>query len=107
MWEITGGSAITGDDSQSAILREIKEELGIDVNPEYGRLLKSYKIEEDRSFFADIWFFKHNVDLSQVVCQPEEVTEAKLASKDEIMDMVNEGTFAINWFVQECLESLK
>src|SRR6056297_2451515 len=101
MWEITGGSAITGDDSERAILREIKEELGIDVDPEKGRLLKSFKIEDERSFFADIWYFEHEVDLSQVVCQPEEVTEAKLASKDEIMDMVDEGTFAINWFVLE------
>ncbi|MFP4462207.1 MAG: NUDIX hydrolase [Thermotogota bacterium] len=106
MWEITGGSAVTGDDSETAILREIKEELGIDVDPEKGRLLKSFKIDDDRSFFADIWYFEHDVDLSQVVCQPEEVTEAKLASKDEMMKMVNDGVFAMNWFVLECLENL-
>ncbi|MEA1883305.1 MAG: NUDIX domain-containing protein [Thermotogota bacterium] len=106
MWEITGGSAVTGDDSERAIFREIKEELGIDVDPEKGRLLKSFKIDDERSFFADIWYFDHDVDLSQVVCQPEEVTEAKLASKDEILGMVDDGTFAMNWFVLECLESL-
>jgi len=105
-WEITGGSAVTGDDSLTAVLREIKEELGIDVDPEKGHLLKSFKIDDDRSFFADIWYFEHDVDLSQVVCQPGEVTEAKLALKDEMMKMINNGVFAMNWFVLECLESL-
>jgi isopentenyldiphosphate isomerase len=85
----------------------LKEELGIDVDPEKRRLLKSFKIVDDRCFFADIWSFEHDVDLSQVACQPEEVTKAKLVSKDEILEMVNEGTFAMNWFVLECLESLK
>ena len=107
MWEITGGSAVTGDDSEMAILREIKEELGIDVDPEKGHLLKSFKIDDDRSFFADIWTFEHDVDLSRVVCQPEEVTEAKLATKEEILMMVDEGIFAMNWFVMACLESLE
>jgi len=106
MWEFTGGSAITGDDSLMAVLREIKEELGIDVDPEKGRLLNSYKIDDERSFFADLWTFEHDVDMSQVVCQPDEVTEAMLASKDDIQKMIDEGTFAMNWFVLECFKGL-
>lgn len=31
MWETTGGSAVAGDDSLTAALRETKEELGIDL----------------------------------------------------------------------------
>ena len=37
-WETTGGSALAGDDSLTAALRETKEELGIDLDPQKGVL---------------------------------------------------------------------
>lgn len=42
MWETTGGSAIAGEDSRAAALRETSEELGITLIPENGQLFKSY-----------------------------------------------------------------
>lgn len=76
------------------------------MEPTRGRLLNSYKIDDDRSFFADLWYFEHDVDMSQIVCQPEEVTQAMLASKDDIQKMIDEGNFAMNWFVMACFKDL-
>ncbi|HOO34062.1 MAG TPA: NUDIX domain-containing protein [Thermotogota bacterium] len=99
MWEITGGSAITGDDSMKAVLREIKEEVGLTVDPSRGKIIGSVRVDDNRSYFADVWLFDHDVNLSEIVCQPEEVSEAKIATKDEILKMTEEGSFIMNPFV--------
>jgi isopentenyldiphosphate isomerase len=36
LWECTGGAAIAGEDSLTAALREVKEELGLTLNPSNG-----------------------------------------------------------------------
>ena len=38
MWESTGGSALAGDDSLSAAIREVKEETGLDLDPSCGKM---------------------------------------------------------------------
>lgn len=106
MWEITGGSAITGDDSEMAVLREIKEEVGLTVDPANGILLDSVRVDDDRSYFADVWLFTHDVNMEEVICQPEEVSEAKIASKEEILTMIEEGTFIMNPFVLKQFQQL-
>ncbi len=105
-WEVTGGSAIAGDDSLKAIKREVKEELGIDMIGE-GKLLKNTKYEGDFSHFADIWLFEQEIDMKHVICQPEEVSEAKLATKEEIKRLIEEDLFMTgNPSVIACLEEL-
>lgn len=105
-WEITGGSAIAGDDSLKAIKREVKEELGIDMIGE-GKLLKSTKYEGEFSHFADIWLFEQEIDMKHVICQTEEVSEAKLATKEDIKMLIEEGLFMTgNPSVIACLEKL-
>jgi 8-oxo-dGTP diphosphatase len=42
MWEMVGGSAIMGDDSISAAVREVKEEIGLDLKRENGRCMLYY-----------------------------------------------------------------
>lgn len=103
-WEVTGGSAITGEDSFSAIVREVKEELGIDIKGK-GKILKSTVHRGERPYFADIWIFEQDVDIENVICQPEEVSQARFATKDEIYRLINEGKFMIgNHSVINCLE---
>lgn len=89
MWECTGGSALAGESSLSAALRELKEETGLNVSPENGRCVLSYKRSD---YFADIWLFKQNFDLKDVVFQPNETCGAMCATKDTILQMNKEGT---------------
>ena len=42
MWETTGGVVMSGEDSLSAALREVREELGIELSAENGRIVKRY-----------------------------------------------------------------
>ena len=103
-WEVTGGSAIAGDDSLSAIVREVKEELGIGIKSK-GKILKSTVHKGESSYFADIWIFEQDVDIEKVICQPEEVSEARFATKDEIYRLIDEGKFMVgNYSIIDCLE---
>jgi len=105
-WEVTGGSAVVGDDSYSAVLREVKEELGIDLKSS-GKLIKSMKFDGECSHFSDVWLFEEDIDMDQVICQPEEVSDAKLASKEDIKTLIEEKLFMNgNQSVLECLEMM-
>ncbi|MES2765057.1 MAG: NUDIX domain-containing protein [Bacteroidota bacterium] len=94
MWDITGGSAILGDDSLQAALREVKEEIGIELSAHQGECFKSY-ISQNADFpqFTDVWLFMADFDISEVVCQPEVVAEAKWAASEEILLMIKRGEF--------------
>ena len=39
LWECVGGSVLKGEDSLTAALREVKEEIGLDLSQSSGRLL--------------------------------------------------------------------
>lgn len=98
MWECTGGSALTGDDSITAAIREVKEETGLTVLPENGRCVMSLRREDS---FVDIWLFKQDFDINDVVYQPNETCGAKYATMDEILAMNKAGTFVPFSYLEE------
>ena len=97
MWECTGGSAVAGDDSLTTALKEVREEMGITLEPQNGQLFKQYKhaheVDVGAGAFVNIWLFRQDVDLSDVVLQPGETCDAMLAGKDKISRMIEDGTF--------------
>lgn len=96
MWETTGGAAISGEDSLSAALRETKEELGVTLYPENGRVLKSYTYPHssgDGAAYIDVWLFRQNIDIETVVLQKEETCDVKWASKEQIKQMMDQNIF--------------
>ena len=91
MWDITcGGSAIAGESSQTAVHRELFEEMGIDID--FSDIRPALTIHFDHGF-DDIYTVNQDIELSDIVLQPEEVAEAKWASKNEILDMIKKGVF--------------
>ena len=96
MWETTGGAAISGEDSLSAALRETKEELGVTLYPENGRVLKSYTYPHssgDGAAYIEVWLFRQNIDIETVVLQKEETCDVKRASKEQIKQMMDQNIF--------------
>lgn len=90
MWETTGGSALAGDDSLTAALREVKEETGLTLRPERGRLILTCKRE---NYFGDYWLFRQDFDLDEVVLQEGETCDKMCADEETIRRMHEEGTF--------------
>lgn len=91
MWEFTGGSALTGDDSLTSALREMREETGIELAPRNGRIVAREQAWSDA--FGDLWLFRQNFDLDRIVLQENETTAARAATRQEILRMIDEGEF--------------
>ena len=88
LWECTGGAAVAGDDSLSAALRELREETGLIARPENGQRLFRFAHPDG---FSDVWLFKQDFNLDDVVFQPGETCGAQCASPERILEMQSEG----------------
>jgi len=96
MWECTGGNAVAGDDSLTTALKEVKEELGVILDPQNGRMIQHHLRcgTVECCGLVDVWLFQQNVDISTVLLSPDETCNAMWASLDEINRMIDEKTFA-------------
>ncbi len=95
MWETTVGSVIVGEDSLKAAIREVKEETGVELSPINGKFLFRIKRQQhDFADFVDIWLFNEEVDITEVIYQPQEVCGAKWVTTSEIKAMIKSGEFA-------------
>lgn len=91
LWDITvGGSATAGEDSQTAIMRELQEELGLTLDLNGVRPHLSVQFDQG---FDDMYLIKKDVDLSTLTLEYEEVEEIKWATLDEILSMMDTGAF--------------
>ena len=91
MWDVTvGGSAISGDTSQSAAEREVYEEIGYKLSLDGIRPALTINFEDG---FDDMYLIKKDIEISDLYLQYEEVKAVKLASKEEILKMIDEETF--------------
>jgi len=87
-WDFPAGSALSGETSLEAVKREVREEVGLDLQDKNEQFVKSFRDENPWPQFADLWLFEQAMDESQIVCDPEEVTEARFVKPDQITDFV-------------------
>lgn len=108
-WECTGGCAKAGEDSRTAVLREVKEELGITLDPAAGKLFKRYKRKYPAGAKAicDVWVFRQNVSSEELVLQKDEVSEVRIIPAEELLSMQNRGVFKKRYlYIEDMLESV-
>lgn len=91
-WVVPGGHVNHGKPIKN-IVRECKEELGIDINPSKLKYVDTIR-KEYRLF--KIFFLKEDIDINSVITQKEEVKCAKYFSLEEISDMIENGRFREN-----------
>lgn len=94
MWECTGGSVVQGETSLQGALREAREEMGVALEAEKGRVLFSEVRDwvDGKRFgdIVDVWLFEYEgeADLSAA---DGEVRAVKWADKQEIAAMFESG----------------
>ena len=104
LWEITGGSALAGDDSLAAALREVEEETGISLHPQNGQNVIQYTRTDSHK---DIWLFRQEFCLSDVVLQAGETCDKRAATLAEVEELYRNGQFVPIPYMKEILTLMK
>lgn len=95
-WEVSGGAAQAGEDSEDAVRREILEETGIDVSDADGGYVFSYKREnpgEGDNYIVDIYRYSKDITEDEVRLQEAETLGFCFATADEIRAIADKGIF--------------
>lgn len=95
-WEVSGGAAQAGEESEEAVMREIREETGLDVSGADGGYVFTYHREnpgEGDNYFVDIYRYVMDFDESDLHLQEAETLGYRLASPEEIKALADEGIF--------------
>jgi len=92
LWECTAGSVQAGESSLQAIVREVQEEIGIDVDFS-GQPITCYA--ENAELF-DIWTARIDCALDDLVLQTEEVDAAVFASLADIERLIACGSATLS-----------
>jgi 8-oxo-dGTP pyrophosphatase MutT (NUDIX family) len=105
-WETTGGSAVAGEDSLTAALRESKEELGLELDPNKGTLFHRVKRHGDggHTWFQDAWVFECDCPIESICFQEEETCDAMWATAGKIREMMESGEFLSDPYFNEMVE---
>lgn len=95
-WEVPGGAVKAGENSRTAVIREVFEETGLDISSCIGELALTYKRvnpSEGDNYFVDCYLFNFAFNFNDVHLQKEEALEFKLATLDEIKSLAQQGVF--------------
>lgn len=103
MWESTGGSALAGDDSLSAALREVQEETGLTADPACGQLMLTHWGENE---FIDVWLFRQDFRLEDVVLQEGETCDRMYAGPEQIRQLQQAGQFVPYGYFEQLMEMI-
>ena len=97
VWSVTGGHVLEGENNEDAIIREIKEELNLNIEKEKVIFVTTYKKKKVKNDVINNKFFSiYNVEISEdqfskIKIQKEELEDIKLFSIDEIESIMNSG----------------
>lgn len=95
-WEVSGGAALAGEESEDAVKREVLEETGLDVSNAEGGYMFSYHREnpgKGDNYFVDIYRFVMDFDEKDVKIQTAEALDFKIATHEEIKELAAQGIF--------------
>lgn len=87
-WENSGGAAQAGEDSITAICRELWEETGIRAAAEEFEFLRTVW---DRNTFFDHYCLRCRVPVEQIVLLPGETDDVKWVTFEEVHQMIEAG----------------
>lgn len=95
MWDVTvGGHVDSGEFGRQALIRETKEELGIEISDEDIKyLVGSTSINEQgdiiNKHYNECYLITKNINVSNVVIQKEEVSDVKYFSREELIKRID------------------
>lgn len=95
-WEVPGGGVCAGETTRDAAVREVAEEVGLDLTRGALELVGSYRNDDAGhrdNYFADIYRAVLDFCEADVRLRTREATEFALASWDEVCELGRQGRF--------------
>ena len=90
LWEFAGGGTLAGETTTQSAVRELKEETGIQSQESELQLFATY---QHKNYFLDLFLVNKDVQISDIVLQPGETIDAKWASEETILQMIDNEEF--------------
>lgn len=103
-WEVPGGGVRAGESSRDAVLREVSEETGLNLDQAAATLLFTYERinpEEKNNYFVDVYEVLTDFDEDDVRYQKSEITEYEIADLETIQKYGSENIFMHYPSIQE------
>ena len=95
MWETVGGSVLAGETSLEGALREAKEEVGIDLSPDSGKVVctKVRNVIQGKAChdILDVWLFHHDSEISLENAVTDEVAQVQWMTPAQIHELFGSG----------------
>lgn len=107
-WEVTGGGVLAGETSADAVLREVREEVGLDVSDQPLVPVHAYRnvdLERGDNYIVDIYHFHLDVDEGDVTLQDSEAVACQFATWEEIEAYADQGVFLHFSRLRQALEA--
>lgn len=105
LWEVCYGHVSSKEEPQDSMLRELQEEIGLEVKKEDLQFLRIEKIQEHNEnhtrfhyAFSYIFLIRTDKKITDYVLQEDEVSDVKYVKIEEIRDMYisNDKNLALN-----------
>ena len=106
-WECVGGSVLKGEDSLTGALRETKEEVGLTLEPNDGKIVRSTvgRVVNRVKFsdIVDVWLFRYDGPVSLEMATTKEVDQIVWLDKGQIKELFDNGDFVdtLGYFFEE------
>ena len=71
-------------------MREVREELGIILNPFKAEMIYQIRRKDVQDFY-DVWLFHADIDISEIDVQETEVVGVQWVNRDVLFDMLHSG----------------
>lgn len=89
-WALCAGHVDAGESLESAALRELKEEVGINITTSDLKPFaeREFTIRDSNSHITYFYYTKSNLNAKDFIIQKEELSEVKWFNIDEVIDMI-------------------
>ncbi len=109
-WETHMGHALAGESSFECALREMREELRVDLSQE--DFVKIYRwVEKDAQMLTDLYFVRANLDENSLTLQKNEVIGVQWVAKREMLDFVRAMDYrpecykaVVAQYIEDCIQ---
>ena len=102
-WIGVGGHFEDFESPEECLLREVKEETGLQLRPENGRIVIQYSGQDHHT---DVWLFEQDFEFTDVVLQEGETCDKRLSTPEEILEGLSDGTIVPFQYAKKWMEGL-